>query len=421
MKRKSLLAVLIMLVLGVTLFFGAEQLTIYHWWTAGGEAQAISKLFDMFHNEYPSIQIVPNPIVGGGGTTLRTVLMGLLAAGMPPDTFQSLSGADLRTYVEGNYLKPVDDIWQEEKLDETFPKILSKMVMFNGHHYAIPMSIHRANWLFYNKKLFDELGLTPPTNIDELLDTCKIIKEKRPDLWPISLGTRDKFTAVFLFDDILLSTGGPDVYEKYYTGQLDVENNAAVRKAFEYYAKLVPYIYPYHSAQTWDQALGRKDWVMMAIGDFAVGYMIATNRQYGVDWGAVAFPKNVFLMIVDTFTYPQKAKDPDATIKWLKFITQPLPEQEFTVLKGSIAPNKNVPSSVYPDAVRQQDVVDFHNVRIVPSSIHGVLAPEDFLSEYQDILINFLYSPNVDRVLRQVSDAMKFYNVKESSAWYWQE
>ena len=418
--RKFLVMFIIISAMLVTL--ATEKLVIYHWWTAGGERQAIDKLFELFKKAYPDIEIVENPIVGGGGTTLRTVLMGLLAAGMPPDTFQSLSGADLKNYVDGGYLTPVDDIWNEQNLGKNFPPLMKKMVTFNGHIYAIPMSIHRANWLLYNKKIFDELGLKPPRNVEELLKIAKIIKEKKPDLWPITLGTRDKFTVVFLFDTILLSVAGPDIYEKFYTGQLDVKNEPLVRKAFEYFAKLVPYIYPYHSAQTWDQALGRKDWVMMVIGDFAVGYMIATNKKYNVDWGAVPFPAepNVFLMIIDTFTLPKKAKNVDAAKKWLKFIAEPEPEKEFTIIKGSIAPHKLVPVDAYPDEVRKIDIKDFRNARIVPSSIHGVLAPESFLSEYQDILVNFLYSPDVDRVLNQIDDAMKFYKVKENSMWYWQ-
>ncbi len=419
---RKLLWVILTFVVLASMTVWAEKLVIYHWWTAGGEKQAINKLFEMFKERYPGMEIVENPIVGGGGTTLRTVLMGLLAAGMPPDTFQSLSGADLKTYVDGGYLQPVDSIWQEQKLDEYFPHILKKMVTFNGHVYAIPMSIHRANWLFYNKKLFDKLGLKPPRNVDELLQVCKKIKEVRPDLWPIVLGTRDKFMSVFLFDAILLSVGGPDVYEKYYTGKLNVLEDPTIRKAFEYFAKLVPYIYPYHSALTWDQSLGKKDWVMSIIGDFAVGYMMAVGKKYGVDWDAVPFPSNpnTFLMIVDTFTLPIKAKDKDSARKWLKFISEPQPEKEFTILKGSIAPNKLVPVDVYPDEIRKEDVRDFRNARIVPSSIHGVLAPESFLSEYQDILINFLYSPNVDRVLRQINDAMNFYKVKKNSEWYWE-
>jgi len=420
-KGNKVLLLVAILVLSATIIFAAEQLTIYEWWTAGGELQAITKAFQMFNEAYPNIKIIPNPIVGGGGATLQMVLTGLLAAGMPPDTFQSLGGSSLKLYVDGGYLMPVDDIWTKENLDNVFPKMLKEMVTFNGHQYGIPMDIHRANWLFYNTKIFDQLGLTPPTNIDELINTCATIKKQRPDLWPITLGTRDKFTAVFLFDDVLLDVAGPTVYEKYYTGQLDVQNDPNIRKAFEYYAKLVPYIYPYHGSQTWDQALGRKDWVMMAIGDFAAGYMLATGQKYGVDWDALAIPNNVFLMIVDTFTRPKNAKDPNSTNDWLEFITQPLLEQQFSILKGSIAPNNKVDPSTYLTPIQQEDAKDFNNpnITIVPSSIHGSLAPTNFLSDYQDVLVNFLYSPDVNRVLSQISNIMKIYNVKDASQWFW--
>ncbi len=168
---------------------GGKELIVYHWWTAGGEREAMNKIFEWFNKKNPDIKIVDNPIAGGGGITLKTVLLGLLAAKMPPDTFQSLSGAELKMYVDGNYIDPVDDIWQANNLDVNYPPVIGRMTMFNGHHYGIPMNAHRANWLFYSKKLFDELQLKPPTNVDELIAVAKTIKEKKPDVAPI--GIRD--------------------------------------------------------------------------------------------------------------------------------------------------------------------------------------------------------------------------------------
>ncbi|PWH17537.1 MAG: ABC transporter substrate-binding protein, partial [Ardenticatenia bacterium] len=194
-----------------------KELIVYHWWTAGGEREAMNKIFEWFNKKNPDIKIVDNPIAGGGGITLKTVLLGLLAAKMPPDTFQSLSGAELKMYVDGNYIDPVDDIWQANNLDANYPPVIGRMTLFNGHHYGIPMNAHRANWLFYSKKLFDELGLQPPQDVDEMIAAAKTIKEKKPDVAPIGIGTREKWPAVFLFDVVLLSVGGPDAYEKFYT------------------------------------------------------------------------------------------------------------------------------------------------------------------------------------------------------------
>jgi glucose/mannose transport system substrate-binding protein len=205
----------------------ANELVVYHWWTAGGERQAMDKIFEWYNKKNPDTKIVDNPIAGGGGVTLKMVLLGLLAAGIPPDTFQSLSGAELKMYVDGNYVDPVDDIWQAQNLDSNYPEVIGKMTTFNGKHYGIPMNAHRANWLFYNKQLFDELKLTPPTTIDEMISVAKTIKAQKPDVTPIGIGTREKWPAVFLFDVTLLSSGGPDVYEKFYTGQLDVKQDPA--------------------------------------------------------------------------------------------------------------------------------------------------------------------------------------------------
>jgi len=404
---------------------GGKELIVYHWWTAGGEREAMNKIFEWFNKKNPDIKIVDNPIAGGGGITLKTVLLGLLAAKMPPDTFQSLSGAELKMYVDGNYIDPVDDIWQANNLDTNYPPVIGRMTLFNGHHYGIPMNAHRANWLFYSKKLFDELGLQPPQDVDEMIAAAKTIKEKKPDVAPIGIGTREKWPAVFLFDVVLLSVGGPDAYEKFYTGQLDPKTDPALKDALTKYKELIPYLYEFHGAKTWSDIVGplaEGQFGMMIIGDFAAGLLVQAGYKEGVDWEAEAFPKKpeeVFLMIVDTFTRPTGAKSPDATTAWLTNLTDPKVQEEFNIIKGSIAIHKDVPDTAYADSLHQRASQAFKTKRIVPSSIHGVLAPPAFLSDWQDILTRFLYSPDIERIQSEIADSMALAKVAESSQWYW--
>jgi glucose/mannose transport system substrate-binding protein len=402
-----------------------KQLTVYHWWTAGGERQAMEKIFEWFNKKNPDTKIVDNPIAGGGGITLKTVLNGLLAAKNPPDTFQALSGAEIKSYVDGNYLDPVDDVWKAQNLDTNYPAVIGKMTTFGGKHYGIPMNAHRANWLFYSKKLFDELKLTPPTTVDEMIAVAKTIKAKKPGVAPIAIGTREKWPAVFLFDVTLLSTGGPDVYEKFYTGQLDVKTDPAVKAALEKYKELIPYLYEFHGAKTWSDIvapMAKGEMGMMVIGDFAAGLLVQGGYKEGVDWDAVGFPQKpeeVFLMIVDTFVRPVGIKHPDANTAWLTNLTDPKMQGEFNIIKGSIAIHKDVPDSTYPDKLHQEASKAFKSKRIVPSSIHGVLAPPAFLSDWQDILTRFLYSPDVNRELDEINNAMTLSKVAEASQWYW--
>jgi len=385
----------------------------------------MEKIFEWYNKKNPDVKIVDNPIAGGGGVTLKTVLLGLLAAKIPPDTFQSLSGAELKMYVDGNYLDPVDDVWMAQNLDANYPAVIGKMTTFNGKHYGIPMNAHRANWLFYSKKLFDELKLAPPTTIDEMIAAAKTIKAQKPDVAPIGIGTREKWPAVFLFDVTLLSTGGPDVYEKFYTGRLDVKQDPAVRTALEKYKELIPYLYQFHGAKTWSDIaapMAQGQMGMMVIGDFAAGLLAQAGFQEGTDWEAVGFPQKpeeVYLMIVDTFTRPTGAKNPAAATAWLTNLTDPKMQADFNILKGSIAIHKEVPDSTYPDKLHQEASNHFKSKRIVPSSIHGVLAPPAFTSDFQDILTRFLYSPDVDRALEEINTSMTLYKVADASQWYW--
>jgi glucose/mannose transport system substrate-binding protein len=404
-----------------------NQLTIYHWWTAGGERQAIDKIFEWYNTKNPDIEIVDNPVAGGGGISLQTVLNGMLAAKIPPDTFQSLSGAAIKSYVDGNYLDPVDDVWEAQDLDTNYPPVIGKMTVFNGHHYGIPMLAHRANWLFYNKPLFDELNLMPPTTVDELIAVSKTIQEEKPDVAPIGIGTRDAWTAIFLFDVTLLNTGGPDVYEKFYTGQIDPRSDPAIKEALEKYKELIPYLYEFHGAKTWSDIPGplcEGKIGMMVIGDFAAANMVQAGYEQGVVWDAVGFPQEpeeVFLMIVDTFVRPTGIKHPDAATAWLTNLTDPQMQGEFNIIKGAIAIHKDVPDSTYPDKLHQEASATFKSKRIVPSSVHGMLSPPAFTGELQTILTRFLYSPDVERALGETGDALTLFNVADSSQWYWAE
>jgi glucose/mannose transport system substrate-binding protein len=401
----------------------SHDLTVYHWWTAGGERQAMDKVEADFKAAYPNITISDNPTAGGGGITLKTVMQGKLAAGMPPDTFQSLAGGELKTYVDGGYLDNVDDIWAAQDLDLKYRAVLGKMVTFNGHKMAIPVSIHRANWLFYNVPIFRQYGLDPPRDVDELIADSKVLASH--GITPIGLGTLDKWTAVFLFDVVLLSVAGPDVYEQFYTGLLDPQTDPRIRTAFEKFAELVPYVYRGHGANTWSDMptmLGSGEVAMMVLGDFAAPLLTDAGYKEGRDWEAVGFPQKpaeVFLMVIDTFTRPKAIEHPDATTDWLLNLVSAKTQADFTILKGSIAANQDVPDSTYPDPLQQRASEAFKTLRPVPSSIHGALSPLAFLDQWQDLVTVFLYSPDVDRALSQTAMLMKSDDVAGNSAWYW--
>ena len=68
-----------------------KQLEVFSWWTSGGEAVALDALFKVYKQKNPDVEVSNAAITGGGGSAARPVLQTRLAAGNPPDTWQTHS------------------------------------------------------------------------------------------------------------------------------------------------------------------------------------------------------------------------------------------------------------------------------------------------------------------------------------------
>lgn len=82
----------------------------------------------------------------------------------------------------GGFIEPLDEYWSEEEVaDENYWDALT----FNGKHYGAPFAGATADRTYtYNMDILNECGITEtPTTWDEFLETCAIIKEKRPDVY----------------------------------------------------------------------------------------------------------------------------------------------------------------------------------------------------------------------------------------------
>jgi len=156
MKRFIVWFVMVLLVAGgMGVIWGQEkeaEFIIFHYWTAGGEKEAIDALFELYTKRNPEVKIVENPVAGGGGETMLAVLMSNLAAGIPPDSFQDHQGNQQKDYIDAGYLEAVDDIWQAANFEARINPMWVKTLKFGGHVYSVPINAHRTNWLWYNKK-----------------------------------------------------------------------------------------------------------------------------------------------------------------------------------------------------------------------------------------------------------------------------
>src|SRR5262245_31113665 len=146
-----------------------DEIELFTWWTAGGEANALAELIALFGDQHPNDRILGTAATGSSNA--RATLQKRMIGGQPPDTFQASGGWDLLRWVLYNghsdgdsKMEPIDDLAASQGWAGVIPKPVMDTVSFNGHVYAVPLNVHRVNTLFYNKVLFDQHRLDPPAS-----------------------------------------------------------------------------------------------------------------------------------------------------------------------------------------------------------------------------------------------------------------
>ena len=141
---------------------------VVHWWTSGGEKAAVDVLKAQVEKD--GFTWKDGAVAGGGGATAMTVLKSRAVAGNPPGVAQ-IKGPDIQEWASTGLLDTdvLKDVAKEEKWDSLLDKKVSDTVKFDGDYVAVPVNIHRVNWLWINPEVFKKAGIDKaPTTLDEL-------------------------------------------------------------------------------------------------------------------------------------------------------------------------------------------------------------------------------------------------------------
>jgi len=124
----------------------------------------------------------------------------------------------------GNFMDLSNEPWVA-RLTEAGKK--EPAVTYQGKLYGVPMEGSPGAGVWYNTDLFNELGLQPPTTVQEFMDVCEKIKAAGKT--PIALGFKDAWTAQAFLVSWFQSYGfanDPDFGKKVYEGQIKLDDPA---------------------------------------------------------------------------------------------------------------------------------------------------------------------------------------------------
>ncbi len=379
-------------------------INVYHWWTAGGEKDAIESVVDGFKGTYKSIKAKSNAIPGGAGGAMVMKVKVLQQAGKSPETFQAHPGQEIEPYLNSNLLLNLNQLWDYANLSErALPGLEALCTASDGNKYIVPIGIHKTNVIFYNIHVFEKYGIEIPDheNItwDEFFAICDQLAAAMPDgEYPLDLGDRKGWPACQVFEDIMLGTD-PQIYEDFINGVYDVEDVTTVLST---YARMMDYVAPDHSSRDWYEASGQVvagAYAMQIMGAWMQPLMTSMGQVYGEDYGIFTFPgtDGWFGMCIDGFVVSNDSSNVEGGVRWAHNVSTPEVQTAFSALKESISPYNDTPDDTYCElTLKFKNELTDENTKVYPSFTHGTALPWSASTSLQTQIQEFATSSDHD-------------------------
>ncbi len=383
-----------------------EAVEVFTWWTAGGEAEGLEAMVEVFADRYPEYTFVNAAVAGGAGTAARAVLASRLAAEDPPSSWQGHAGQELiGTYVVAGQLEPLNFLFEEEGWLEVFPDAIIPQISHEGNIYSVPVNIHRANILWYLPEQLDEFGVDVPTTWDEFFTVADELEAQ--GVIPLALG--EQWTLMHLFETVLLGTMDVSTYDGLWDGSTDW-GGPEVAEAIEVLDRVLDYTNPDAPTLSWDQATqlvidGEAAFNIM--GDWAAGYFGAQGLEPsagGYGWAPVPGTDGVFQWLSDSFALPVNAHNREGAIAWLRVAGSREGQDAFNPIKGSIPARMDGDRSLYDDYLLSA-MDDWESDELAGSLAHGTVASDAFKAEIDTALGLFLADRDGDTLQDELVNA----------------
>jgi glucose/mannose transport system substrate-binding protein len=356
---------------------------VLHWWTSGGESAAVRVFAERF--QAAGGTWVDTAIAGGQNA--RTAGINRIVGGNPPDVMQFNTGKQFDELVSNGLLADLEDVAQAGKWREVLPPAIVEAATREGKFYAAPVNIHGINWLWYNKKVFDEHGIAEPKTWPEVLAAGE--KLKAAGLIGLAQGGQP-WQERTLFNSVLVGHGGTDLFLQIYRDQnLDGVKSAKFKETAELFHKLRDLADAGSPGRNWNDATsmvitGKAG--MQVIGDWAKGEFASAGLTPGKEYGCAVVGEGGYLMGGDVFVFPEGG-DEAVQEKMASVMLDPATQIAFNTIKGSVPVRLDVDVSgmdacaqagaaALRDPKRQVPTTDF----LISPDLSGAL--DDVITQY---------------------------------------
>ena len=385
-------------------------------WTASSGQKNFQDVIKGFNKLYPNVHVNYKPV----GNNLPTVLATAVAGGHPPDMADIAQPGTIAQFAKQGKLKPIT--YASGVISKNFAPAWAKLGTFSGKLYALPFKAANKSVVWYNVPAFKAAGVSPPKTFAQLLSAAKTIKASGTPAY--SIGGADGWTLTDMFENIYLRTFGAAKYDALSTHKIKW-TDPSVATALKTMAKIIGDTSNVYGGTSGALQYGFNDSVTNAFGSPSHAAMVFEADFVGgvISSSTKSKPKTGF----NTFTWPSITPGADASAveiagdlfvtfrdnpaieAFVKYLATPQAAEVWAKQGGFGTGNKNVPGSVYPDAITRLSEVPIKTAKSVVFDMSDEQPPSFGATAGQGewgLFQNFLKNPkDISGIQKQLESA----------------
>lgn len=168
----------------------------------------------------------------------KTKVRTAVGAGEGPTFIYGWGGGVLKSYVDAGHVGDLDQFLADnpEVKERYIPSVLENGVI-DGKTYALPNNNMQPVVLYYNKQVFEDMGVEPPETWDDLMALVPEFNDA--GIAPFALAGQSKWPNLMWLSYLVDRIGGPEVFQAILDGEEDAWSDPAVIEALTKIQELV--------------------------------------------------------------------------------------------------------------------------------------------------------------------------------------
>jgi len=284
-------------------------------------------------------------------TTYQSTVRAALGTNKAPDLFTFWSGYRMEDIAKSGGAEDLSAIWDKYIASGEYSQGIASAYAFDGKVYGVPFNV--AYWsVLYNKPLFDENGLKPPTTWAEFMTLCDTLKNK--NITPLAQTIDGRWPSFILFEELVVRSTGPEFWNDLMNGKAAYDDPKVI-EALGVWKGMIDKGYFTDPGVTMGTATNdiiptfkQGQLAMIPIGDWYSASLVEAGIKAGEGYDAFIMPNvkddlpNVLFFETGPMLVSAKGARKDDALKVADWWMSADAQKEWCTLQGFSSPNSKV-------------------------------------------------------------------------------